>query len=104
MKKLLLALVFVSLAAVFSVSVLAQSDTEDIIVSDTATGEQLQDEGTVYCPYNQADCCLTGYTGAQSGTGYPAGCCLSPQFQPTPDTGDSTGTPSQIRRGCCWRQ
>jgi hypothetical protein len=103
MKKLLLALIFISLAAVFSVSVMAQSDTEDIIVSDVAAGEQLQDEGTVYCPFNQAGCCLTGYDSAQSGTGYPAGCPLSPRFQSPPDEGDSTGTSSQIRRGCCWR-
>jgi hypothetical protein len=107
MKKLILALIIVSLAIVFSVSVMAQSDTQDIIVADVAASEQLQNAGAVYCPYNQTGCCLIGYNSAQTGTGYPAGCCLSPQIQPppelNPDEGDSTGTSGQIRRGCCWR-
>jgi hypothetical protein len=110
MKKLILVLIFVSLAIVFSVSVMAQSDTEDIIVSDVTANEQLQNAGVAYCPFGQsgqAGCYLLGDDGLKTSNSYPIGCCQTSQLQPppepTPDEGNSAGTVTQVRRGCCGR-
>lgn len=110
MKKLIFVVLFVSLAIVLSVSVLAQSGEEDVSVSDTTANEQLQGEAVAFCPYapdGWAGCCILGYDGSTTGSNNPPGCCryYQPQSAPTvtPDAGDSASAPAQIRRGCCWR-
>lgn len=110
MKKLIFILLCVSLAIVFSVSVLAQSGEEDISISDTTSNEQLQNAGIAYCPFAQDDkagCWLLGDDGSKTGYSNPPGCCQFKQLQSqtvsSQDEGDSASAPSQIQRGCCWR-
>jgi len=108
MKKLILVVLFLSLAIVFSLSVMAQSGQEDVSVPDTTADEQLQDEAVAYCPFaqdGQAGCYIPGYDGSQNGNDRSYSCCQSDQFQSPPevslDEGGSDSAPSQIQGGCC---
>jgi hypothetical protein len=108
MKKLILVVLFLSLAIVFSLSVMAQSGQEDVSVPNTTANEQLQDEAVAYCPFaqdGQAGCYIPGYDGSQDGNDRSRSCCQSDQFQSPPevslDEGGSDSAPSQIQGGCC---
>lgn len=108
MKKLMLVVLFLSLAIVFSLSVMAQSGQEDVSVPDTTADEQLQDEAVAYSPFvqdGQAGCYILGCDGSQNGNDRSRSCCQSYQFQSPPevslDEGSSDSAPSQIQGGCC---
>jgi len=111
MKKAILILGFVVLAVVYSLSAMAQTAPGDVNVLDAATGQQLQNEAGLYCPfpqYGQGGCHFVDSDGVTAEGNSAPGCCRVDQLQSQTDSasseGDTTSAPSQVRRGCCGRR